>query len=1162
MKHRFSLGLAISLFAFVPSLSSCDDNGSKLVKNIAVTCEDSSYCIGETVDFHDITLDVDFRDGRHEQVNGMDSDVTISGLSTVEIGKKEATIEYLGAMVIYPYSVNAYQVTLKLDGGLIDGRKEDISVSLYNCKADISGYIPVSEDESMQFSGWYYDKDHTRRADTFVEGIVNSERDLTLYAGYDVRQSDRFNYVIDRKKGEATIVSINPQWLLFNPFQEELVIPSTVEGYPVTAIGPNLFYDSKNDIDYSSFFSVSKLTFAYPSYVETIGYKAFAGLNDLTDVVFPDSLVTIGDYAFSSTDISGTLNFGRNLRKIGKYAFSGCSNHLESVKFADRSQIAILGDYAFEYCTYLHDVSLPEGLLEIKDGVFSNCNDITSLYLPSTLKVLGAGSFRRMGALKKIEVSPFNPYYVSVEGNLFSKDCKRLIRYCYANSQSEYTLPSSVERIENSCFNVYNDYTNLTKLYLNEGLYYIGDDAFGGGHFSVALPSTLKSFSVSAFKDYNGESYLMNEDNPRYKVKDGILYSKDGSVLYSCPSDYQQSEFILDPGVMIINEYAFCDINNIRSFVIPQDSKLQVIRSTGLLLFSFRLLKTFSVRMNQPFSFSSDSFYDPEYPGNTTFVAYFSNPYVRDEFLSLSPSGQVAFSSLVVESDGLVDEVISEIESKFNFTDYLSYVKGARPSCYTDFNLSSDELQSLLSKLSLIYSENLYHENDVEYFGYFERYYYTQFYLQYVKNKAFNSLTLSVYQMLMGRYNVLPSACKSLVSPIMNRISQEFPEVRNLVYHEVYSRIIDFDLSKEGFDLDACEKILDEVDELGLEDFGLPDQIALKVYAIRVSYWIYGVLNEDVSSHESLRDIDFKVNYSDCYGFVGIKGFLQGYFMTEHRKKMLYCYDEFMDFVSKLPSLLQNDWQKIQNEIRNFDISATFDGDVYRSFDSDVLSYYFLSADENDPMYTKATKISCSLAIYDFFDSSPQLVGEDSDDGYLFDVHAQSEIIQEFLEILGDDTTGIYRYADYLIASEEVKSFAQTRISEIKSRIWDFVIDDEHLQTDFPALEETIRGLGFYASDVLSPGSEGEPDSMEHYYVIHVSYLIMQVLNTYQGKVEFNNFREVKDMIFGYFDYESFKYEYGLSSYIEGYLGNVNDITQVYHYQDYLDFLSGLEQMK
>lgn len=1162
MKHPLSLALVLSFSLFVPVFSSCRRNGSESIREIYVDSDDSSFCIGETIDLHGFSLEVTYHDGHVEQVDGMDNDVSVRNLFTEECGDRVATFSYLGATVDYPYSVYAYHVTLKLNGGSVNGSKEDISVPLYNCKADISKYQPINEDESMQFSGWYYDKDLTNRESALVEGVINSDRDLVLYAGYDLKQSDRFNYVIDRKKGEATILSVNFQWLFLDPFLEELVIPSTIEGYPVTAIGPSIFYDSVNDIDYSSLFGVSKLTFAYPSHVKTIGHKAFSGLVNLKDVEFPDSLEVIGDYAFCSSGLSGTLQFEKNLKIIGKYAFSGCSNHLEAVKFSSQSSIEILGDYAFEYCSFLHDIELPEGLLEIKDGVFSNCNDITSISLPSTLKVIGAGSFRRMGALKRIDVSQENPYYVSSEGNLFSKDGKKLIRYCYANPRSEYALPSTVERIENGCFNIYNDYTNLTKLSLNEGLAYIGDDAFGGCHFSVVLPSTLKSFSVTAFKDYEGESYFINEDNPRYMVKDGILYSKDGTVLYSCPSDYAQKEFVLDRNVKIINEYAFCDMLNIRSFVISQDSKLQVIRSKGLLLFSFRFLKIFSVRMAHPFSFSSDSFFDSGYPRNSTFAVYFSDSSVEEDFLSCSPSGLVSFSSLTVNKNGLVDDAVSEIETKYGFTEYQSFLKGARPTSYSDFALDSDDLSRLLSKLSLIYSEHLYDDNHEEYFGYFERLCYTKFYLEYIKEQIFNSYSLGISERMIGRYDVLPNIAKGLVEPIMTQIRQKFPEVKSLVYQTLYSKIIDTDLTSEGFDPASCRKILEEVDELRLEDFGLPEQIAMKVYAIRASCWIDQILNEDLTSHEALRDIDFKVNYSDCFGFSGILGFLQGYFMTEHRKQMIYRYDDFMKFVSDLPALLQQDRKNIQKEIEDFDISSPFVGDIYRDFDSSVLSYYFLSTDENDPMYSKAIKISCSLAIYDFFDSALTNVTAESDDHQLLSAYSQSEIIQEFLDILGDDITGIYRYQDYLEESSEIETLAMARLSEIKNQIKNFVIDENHLQNDFLSLQERISYLGFYASEFLSPSDSDPVDYMEHYYVIHVSYLILQVLSSYQGKADFENFTEIKDEIFGYFDYKTFTYVYGLSYYIDGYLKYVNDITQVYRYDDYLSLLSELEQMK
>ncbi|MBQ8124329.1 MAG: leucine-rich repeat domain-containing protein, partial [Kiritimatiellae bacterium] len=84
----------------------------------------------------------------------------------------------------------------------------------------------------------------------------------------------------------------------------ELSLPSSVNGYTVTAVGNNSFQG----------LAITSLTI--PNTVTTIGYGAFANCTALESVVFPDSLKTIegpGNSAY-------------------KGAFNGCTA-LKSVKF-------------------------------------------------------------------------------------------------------------------------------------------------------------------------------------------------------------------------------------------------------------------------------------------------------------------------------------------------------------------------------------------------------------------------------------------------------------------------------------------------------------------------------------------------------------------------------------------------------------------------------------------------------------------------------------------------------------------------------------------------------------------------------------------------------------------------------------------------------------
>ena len=68
-----------------------------------------------------------------------------------------------------------------------------------------------------------------------------------------------------------------------------------------------------------------------------------------------------------------------SLSEIGSRAFNGCSG-LTSVTLPE--QTAGLGSYAFRDCTGLQEILLPESLTQIENNAFDGCAALTSVTLP------------------------------------------------------------------------------------------------------------------------------------------------------------------------------------------------------------------------------------------------------------------------------------------------------------------------------------------------------------------------------------------------------------------------------------------------------------------------------------------------------------------------------------------------------------------------------------------------------------------------------------------------------------------------------------------------------------------------------------------------------------------------------------------------------------
>ena len=158
-----------------------------------------------------------------------------------------------------------------------------------------------------------------------------------------------------------------------------LVIPATIQGFPVKEIGAHAF-DKRYHLvpDFSAV--------VIPEGVEIIGVEAFNAQPELVTVVLPSSLKVIDNCAFFYNKKLTTIKLPENLTTIGSQAFS---------------------------VTGLTSIDLPEGLLEIGSSAFS-FTPLTTVTLPKSLKVLNERAFASCDKLAEINI----PDGLSVAANI------------------------------------------------------------------------------------------------------------------------------------------------------------------------------------------------------------------------------------------------------------------------------------------------------------------------------------------------------------------------------------------------------------------------------------------------------------------------------------------------------------------------------------------------------------------------------------------------------------------------------------------------------------------------------------------------------------------------------------------------------------------------
>jgi len=305
---------------------------------------------------------------------------------------------------------------------------------------------------------------------------------------------------------------------------KSVIIPSSV-----TVIGEEafaecqqlenvVFEESENEliIRMKAFLNSGLKSVTIPNSVTKIDDQTFAGCGQLENVTIGNSVKTIGYQAFNGNGIK-QLILGNSLETIGYSAFGGCS--LSSVTIPD--SVTSIGEYAFGDCKHLVSVIVGESVETIENSAFSGCNSLQSVTLGSSLKTIGSSvfyecillpsitipksvtsidssSFVKCWKLERIDVEEGNENYESVDGVLFDKGGKALIRFPSALNRLSYTIPDTVESVYSYAFQGNKFLRNVT---IPNGVKAIGESVFFNceeleyvAYFGTTSPGSGDSF--------------------------------------------------------------------------------------------------------------------------------------------------------------------------------------------------------------------------------------------------------------------------------------------------------------------------------------------------------------------------------------------------------------------------------------------------------------------------------------------------------------------------------------------------------------------------------------------------------------------------------------------------------------------------------------------
>ena len=224
----------------------------------------------------------------------------------------------------------------------------------------------------------------------------------------------------------------------------------------------------------SVFFSISAS--AYRVKVDGIRYVisgttatvTYGGVYHSGDIVIPESITfensiysvtSIGDFAFDSCSGLTSVTIPNSVTSIGHYAFWKCSS-LTSVTIPN--SVTSIGWYAFERCSGLTSVTIPNSVTSIGGGTFRGCSSLTSVTIPNSVTSIGNDAFKECSSLTSVTI----PNSVTSIGNYAFYECSSL---------SSVTIPNSVTSIGDWAFS---GCISLTSVTIPNSVTSIGDEAF------------------------------------------------------------------------------------------------------------------------------------------------------------------------------------------------------------------------------------------------------------------------------------------------------------------------------------------------------------------------------------------------------------------------------------------------------------------------------------------------------------------------------------------------------------------------------------------------------------------------------------------------------------------------------------------------------------
>ena len=264
---------------------------------------------------------------------------------------------------------------------------------------------------------------------------------LWMLIGTNAWALQSWDYVYSVSEGEVTIEQ-------YTGSGGDVVIPDTIDGYPVVGITGYWVFDVMFDQYYGAFANC-----------ESSEYWEFHRCYELTSVTIPDSITNIGPGAFAYCRSLTSVTIGNSVTSIGYGAFKGCLS-LPNIDIPD--SVTSIEDSTFSRCRALTSVTIGNSVTNIGYDAFYHCSSLTSVNIPDSVTNIGVGAFKSCLSLPNIDI----PDSVTNIGSEAFWYCESLINvtigknvtsigrrvFAWCSSLTSVIIPDSVTIIDHAAF--------------------------------------------------------------------------------------------------------------------------------------------------------------------------------------------------------------------------------------------------------------------------------------------------------------------------------------------------------------------------------------------------------------------------------------------------------------------------------------------------------------------------------------------------------------------------------------------------------------------------------------------------------------------------------------------------------------------------------------